>query len=87
MLVGVRVGVGLTRSTISSVAPIYICHHVIEKNCPNGSEPPMVGTGYHRLYPKWRILPARPATSHRPNKSSASDLMITIDDAGSTRPG
>ncbi len=31
MLVGNRFGVGLARSTISSFAPIYICHHVIEK--------------------------------------------------------
>ncbi len=37
-----------------------------KKNCPHGSEPPVAGTGHPGLYTGWRILPTRPATSHKP---------------------
>ncbi len=50
MFVGNRGGVGLTRSAISSFAPIQIFHHG-SKNCPRGSEPPVAGTGHPGLYP------------------------------------
>ncbi len=76
MLVGNRVGVGLTRSTINSFAPIHISHHGSEKNCPHGSEPPVAGTGHPGFYPGWRILPTRPATSLQPSKSALSGMRI-----------
>ncbi len=77
MLVGNRVGVGLTRSTINSFAPIQISHHESEKNCPHGNEPPVAGTGHPGFYPRWRILPTRPATSLKPSKSAVSGMRIT----------
>ncbi len=77
ILVGNRVGVGLSRSTINSFAPIQISHHGSEKNCPHGSEPPVAGTGHPGFYPGWQILPTRPATFLKPSKSSVSGMRIT----------
>ncbi len=77
MLARNRIGVVLTRSAISFFAPIYISHHRCEKNCPHGSEPPVVRTGHPELYPGFPILPTRPATSYKPNKSAISGIRIT----------
>ncbi len=43
MLVGNRVGVGLTRSTINSFALFTFPITGAKKNCPHGSEPPCGG--------------------------------------------
>ncbi len=65
ILVGNQVGVGPTRNTISSFAPIEISHHGSEENYPRGSESP------------WRILPNRLDTSHKPSKFTVSGIRIT----------
>ncbi len=65
LLAGKRVGVGLTRSTIRSFAPIQIFHHGFEKAL-------LMWWGLGR----W-ILPTRPASSYKPNKSAVSGMMIT----------
>ncbi len=76
MLAGNRVGVGLTRNTFGSLLLLKFPTTGVQKNCPHGSEPPVAGTGHPGLYPGWRVLPTRPATSHKPNKSTVLGLRI-----------
>ncbi len=71
MLVGNRVSVGLTRSTIRFFDPIQSSHHGSKENCPNLSEPPPAGTVHHG-----RILLTTPETSHKPIKSHVFGMGI-----------
>ncbi len=55
-----RVGVGLTRRTISIVLPISFPVKGASKVRPHGSEPPVARTGHHPLLRLgWKVLPTR----------------------------
>ncbi len=44
---------------------------------PHGNEHPVAVSGYPGLYPGLRILPTRPATSHKPRKSAVAGMKTT----------
>ncbi len=60
LLVGNRVGVGLTRSAIRPLLPSLLPVRGASKQRPHCSEPPVARTGKHPwLHPGWKIPPTR----------------------------
>ncbi len=71
MLVGNRVGVGLTRSTICSVTPIYISRHGSEKNVLIVANPCGGDWG------SWALSRRADPNPHKLSKSAVSGMRIT----------